>query len=121
MSKKGRLLRTEIDKEYQARKGAGALKELGSGVNDFSPTVLRFIPIGTTFDEAEETLREAGFTVGPREQTGLYPYTYVHAVIEYYDRSILGKVRLGVFLMPKNKDDWTAVTGVIAEIVVQNS
>jgi hypothetical protein len=62
-SQQGHQLRAELERIYRSPKEAG--QSLGRGI-DVSSTVAQYIPIGTSFDDAERILKAAGFTMAPR-------------------------------------------------------
>src|SRR5437763_13898291 len=64
---RGKQLRAEIEAVYKQLKSA---KKLRTGIkgNDITELVLKYVPIGTFFDDAENILRFAGFTVHPRPE-----------------------------------------------------
>src|SRR5207249_9735577 len=65
LEQRGKQLRAEIEAAYKQLKSA---KKLRTGIkgNDITELVLKYVPIGTSFDDAENILRFAGFTVHPR-------------------------------------------------------
>lgn len=61
-SQQGKELRAELERVYRDPKGQrDSLK-----VVDVSSIIARYIPIGTSFDDAERILMAAGFTMAPR-------------------------------------------------------
>jgi hypothetical protein len=66
-------LRSEVLATYERLKAQQALAPPNSEGNDISQIADRYIKSGTSFSEAERTLRDNGFTVGempPRALTG---------------------------------------------------
>jgi hypothetical protein len=57
---RGARLRLELERTYQDLRRTGEFKSAG---NDVSSIVQKYIPIGTSFANAEITLRSAGFNV----------------------------------------------------------
>ena len=93
---------------------------MGNGRNIITDIVIKYIPIGTSFDDAEAILRAAGFKVSPREQNPIFHDLYeVNAVIDQYVTALFGNTSINVVLRPKNKDDWSAVQSLEAEITIQ--
>lgn len=110
-------LRLEIDEAYKRIIDAGTLKPK----NDITEIVLRYIPIGTSFDDAEQVLRSAGFKVGPRPGTsapGTFPWRYdVTASIDPYSRKAFpSKVYVDVRLSPRTPNDYDKVIKIEAAI-----
>jgi hypothetical protein len=62
-SQQGKQLRAELERVYRSPKEAG--QSVGRGI-DVSSTIAKYIPIGTSFDDAERILKAAGFTMAPR-------------------------------------------------------
>ncbi len=61
-SQQGKELRAELERVYRDPK---AKRDSLNGL-DVSSTIARYIPIGTSFDDAERILIAAGFTMAPR-------------------------------------------------------
>jgi hypothetical protein len=59
---RGARLRLELERAYQDLRRTGAFKSAG---NDASSIVQKYVPVGTSFANAEITLRSSGFNVGP--------------------------------------------------------
>ena len=80
----------------------------------------KYIPIGTTFDDAERVLRAAGFQISARGKSNIYPYPYqVLATIDQYVPTLFGKTSVVVVLEPEHPGEWRSVAGVTADIVVE--
>ncbi len=120
LDKRGRQLRVAIDEAYQLYK-----KERDSGVKpkdnfgDISDLILRFIPIGSTFDDAERILRAAGCYVGPRGATTLYGTDYkgrfdVQAGISHIEKMFFGRADLFIHLTPPKEGDYRVIVRVWA-------
>src|SRR5690348_15077863 len=60
---RGKELRNEIDSVYETLKAAKKVTGRGTDISD---QVRKYIRPGSSFDDAEEILRSAGFTVYPR-------------------------------------------------------
>jgi hypothetical protein len=60
---RGARLRLELERAYQDLRHTGEFKSAG---NDVSSIVKKYIPVGTSFADAETTLRSSGFTIEPR-------------------------------------------------------
>jgi hypothetical protein len=59
---RGARLRLELERAYQDLRHTGEFKAAG---NDVSSIVKKYIPVGTSFANAETTLRSSGFNIGP--------------------------------------------------------
>ena len=59
---RGVRLRLELERAYQNLRHTGEFKSAG---NDVSSIVQKYIPVGTSFANAEITLRSSGFNVDP--------------------------------------------------------
>ena len=88
----GKKFRVEIDKAYQKVPKSGSTQEIDKA-GDITWLAVRYIPLGSSFDDAEVILRAAGFAVGARpgpNQPGNRPHRYdVVARIEQYRTSLL--------------------------------
>ena len=63
---RGARLRLELERAYQDLRHTGGFKSAG---NDVSSIVQKYVPVGTSFANAETTLRSSGFNIDlpPRE------------------------------------------------------
>ena len=59
---RGARLRLELERAYQELRHTGGFKSAG---NDVSPILKKYVPVGTSFANAETTLRSAGFNIDP--------------------------------------------------------
>jgi hypothetical protein len=59
---RGARLRLELERAYQDLRHTGGFKSAG---NDVSSIVEKYVPVGTSFANAETTLRSSGFDIGP--------------------------------------------------------
>ena len=59
---RGARLRLELERAYQDLRHTGEFKSAG---NDVSPILKKYVPVGTSFANAETTLRSAGFNIDP--------------------------------------------------------
>ena len=59
---RGARLRLELERAYQDLRHTGEFKSAG---NDVSSIVQKYVPVGTSFANAETTLRSAGFNIDP--------------------------------------------------------
>lgn len=61
LEQRGKELRAEIDQEFQKLKGSNKFEFR----NDIVPLFEKYMPVGTSFDEAAVILRSAGFNIDP--------------------------------------------------------
>jgi hypothetical protein len=59
---RGVRLRLELEREYKELRHTGEFKAAG---NDVSSIVKKYIPVGTSFANAETALRSSGFDIDP--------------------------------------------------------
>jgi hypothetical protein len=59
---RGARLRLELEHAYQDLRHTGGFKSAG---NDVSSIVKKYVPVGTSFADAETTLRSSGFNIDP--------------------------------------------------------
>ena len=117
---RGKQLRKEIDETYKRMDDTHQIKSPFNGQNFITDVVIKYIPIGTSFDEAEAILRAAGFKVGPREgHVRSHDKFLVVADIDQYAPTPFGKTSVVVFLEPASQYDWSIVTSLRATIIRQ--
>ncbi len=115
----GKRLRTEIEANYhELQKNKKLIPGLKG--NDISEIVRNYIPSGSSFDDAENILRSAGFVVEPRPDLTVIndrPDRYdVSAVIDSLDRGIAHNVQVIVSLSPKVPGEYGRIYQVSASI-----
>ncbi|MGV7206424.1 hypothetical protein ACLB1G_01045 [Oxalobacteraceae bacterium A2-2] len=116
----GRELRRAINDAYDGMKRRGELKSAGNGRNRITEVIAKFIPAGTPFNKAEDILRQAGFNIGPREESRFIPGQFgTVCSINYFEKLLFGRVDVHVTLRPINQNDWRLVDSLEAEITVQ--
>jgi hypothetical protein len=59
---RGARLRLELERAYQDLRRTGEFKSAG---NDVSSIVKKYVPVGTSFANAQTTLRSSGFDIDP--------------------------------------------------------
>jgi hypothetical protein len=64
---RGSRLRLELERAYQDLRHTGEFKSDG---NDVSSIVQKYVPVGTSFANAETTLRSSGFNIDPLPPRG---------------------------------------------------
>ncbi len=131
LEERGKQLRAAIDQTYKKMSEAHAIKAMPhSDENDLTSVVVQYIPLGTSFDDAEKILRSAGFKVGPRPSTNSPGIPgdntpkiqderitkSVIATIDPYSSFLDGKITIGVFLTPESPTDFTKVSKIHAGI-----
>src|SRR2546426_8955768 len=119
LEQRGKQLRTEIELVYKQLK-SGKKLQVGIKGNDIGEIVKKYVPIGTSFDDAENILRFAGFTVHPRpaaDAAGNRPDKYlVYATIDSLDKGFIWKVEVIVSLSPKAPGDYSDVSKISASL-----
>jgi hypothetical protein len=104
--KRGKELRHAIDDAYTALSRSNSIKSLGNGSNLITDVVLTYVPIGTSFDDAEAILRAAGFKVGPRGKNPVVRDFYeTSAEIAEYAPTLFGRTSVYVSLQRKRVID----------------
>lgn len=117
---KGKALRKAIDQRYESLNHANAIKPMGKGQNNIDDVVLRFIPIGTSFKDAEQVLEAAGFTLSkPGNQPPFQNYFAVRGTIDQYVSTPFGKTSVVIDLQPNDAKDWSFVHAIGAVILRQ--
>jgi hypothetical protein len=125
---RGKQLRAAIDQTY--RKMSEAHELVGpTGHNDISFVIIQYIPLGTSFDDAERILKAAGFKIEPRP--GPHPPRVVFnseidamrfdevASIDPYDTSLyVSKTVISVNLTPQAPMDYSKISKIYAGIYV---
>ncbi|MBF0560734.1 MAG: hypothetical protein HQL37_01710 [Alphaproteobacteria bacterium] len=118
----GKQLRADIDNEYKRLVETHSLKG-GLESNDLTEIVTRYIPVGSTFDDAENILRNAGFMVEPRSGTKSISFgesVYgVYAKIDQYVHIFMSKTSIYVFLLSKSPGDYSTVSKIEASLTIQ--
>jgi len=122
LEQRGKQLRVELDQAYKKMVDAKTLSPDPRVSNDVTDVVVRFIPVGTSFDDAENILRSAGFKDRPRpsaNSTGTRPdrYDVVASIVPFVQR-FLSKASIYVYLRPAAPDDYGKVSKVGAEFVL---
>jgi hypothetical protein len=117
----GKQLRREIKEIYASLKRTHALGSPTKG-NDVTDVVLKYIPVGTSFDAAEAILRGGGFQVGPRPADIPNPWRPLYPqepqLAKLHLEGWLTPHYLSVSLVPRANGDYSVVTRVHAAIVM---
>jgi len=118
LRKHGQQLRAEIEKRYKELVATRELRSLNG--NDIDDVVLKYVPLGTSFDDAEKILRDAGFKVDPRpgaNPSGNRPDRHdVVASINPFVSNLESKTSVYVFLSPSMPGKYTKVSKLSAGI-----
>jgi hypothetical protein len=117
LHQRGKALRNEIGSVYKTLRAEK--KITGARGTDISDPVRKHIPPGTSFDDAEEILRSAGFTVSsrpPSDTTSNRPDRYRVGANLKLKGSFPFKIEAIVSLTPKAPGDYSEVSMVSAEI-----
>jgi hypothetical protein len=118
----GQNLRTAIDEEYKRLADNDLLRgppHGGNKANNISPLVERYIPIGSSIDDAEKILAAAGFSLRPRGRgTAILGDYRVIADISPYKQMGFTTVSLGVALTPPGPNDFSVVTKLTAGFAI---
>jgi hypothetical protein len=87
---------------------------------DISQLIVRFIPIGTTIDDAVAILRSADFDIFHRDKTFRSPpYSgYVGATINHFDWMLFGTSSVIVLLYPQSPGNYSRVDKIEAYVRV---
>lgn len=118
---RGAQLRQAILDTYQQLGRSGGVDRQNG--NDIVPVVAQYIPPGTSFDDAETILRDAGFTVGPRPLPQNGPggpgESQVQAVIDPFMPPLLCRTKVEVDLRPQLPFEYRVVLGMSARFTTQ--
>jgi hypothetical protein len=134
LKQRGEELRTAIDEAYHQSQEAFR-KELDAYNRRLSNAVpypkgnmreairgacLRFIPIGTSFDDAERVLRAAGFRVrvrpGPNPPSRYSDRYDVIASIMGYDQGLFYRYDLFIDLVPTSAGDYSNIADITVDV-----
>jgi hypothetical protein len=118
LQRRGTELRVALDQTYRKLVDEQAIKPLQGA--DATDMVERFIPLGTSFDDAEAILKSAGFRLDPRP--GPIPprlgFFGVSAVINPFSQGFLSATNLDLTLYPKSPGDYTSVAKISASFFI---
>jgi hypothetical protein len=119
---RGRQLHAALEDAYQKLAATGTLSGRGT---DITAIVLPYFPPDITFDDAETTLRNAGFSLGPRPDLNAPPnpnrakdWYAVVARISPFAQQFPSRTDLYISLLPKTPGDYTTVSRVSATFFV---
>jgi hypothetical protein len=118
MQRRGKELRAAIDQHYHKLSQIGKL----TYDNTIDDLVLKDIPIGMSFDNAEQILRTAGFKVEPRPPvnppgTRSDRYDVVASIVPYLD-AFPSRTSIYVSLSPESPGDYKTISRLSASITI---
>ena len=115
---RGARLRRALERAYQDLRHTGEFKSAG---NDVSSILKKFVPVGTSFDNAEVTLRSSGFDIDPaspreppKHASPLWRFAIFGTLV--LAQHGVSKITVETTLLPKSKDDRNTVKSVHAVI-----
>lgn len=116
LERSGQMLRADLEQCYRKLRNEKKLHPNGS--SDVTALIEKYIPLGTSFDNAEAMLRFAGFSVDPRPNLNNPPTRwdsyYVVAAISPFAETFISKTSLYVSLIPRSPGDYTSVSKISA-------
>jgi hypothetical protein len=110
LTQRGWRLRAEIDATYQDLRASKTLTHRVDQSNDVTPVVLKYIPVGTSFDEAAAILRAAGCVIGVTAQGHGY------ATLPMKDGLLQVKHTFAIDLVPRTANDFSIIGEVSGNI-----
>jgi hypothetical protein len=113
ISQRGIGLHREIDAFYADLSARHALKQ----DNDVTAIVEKYIPIGTTFSEAERVLRAAGCHVGIEPYIGLAPIDEQKRLSHVNAKLEVSGLTFFVMLYPPKPNEYSVVTNISASLL----
>jgi hypothetical protein len=121
LEQRGKQLRAAIEQAYKNLVDTKTLSSKRG--NNITEVVVQYIPVGTSFDDAEQILRNAGFKVYPRPNanpTGTRPdrYDVVGAIDSFDWKRFLSKVSVWVNLSPQAPGNYGKVNKVYSGITL---
>ncbi len=113
LTQRGWQLRAEIDATYQQLRASKTLTHRVDQTNDVTAVVVKYLPAGTSFDEAAAILSAAGCRIGVDAQGHGY------ATLPMRDGLLQVKHTLAVSLIPRSPNDYSIVGEVSGMIYEQ--
>lgn len=118
---RGARLRLELERAYQDLRRTGDFKSAG---NDVSSIVKKYVPVGTSFANAQTILRSSGFNIDPpppreppKDPSPLSSDEHAIAATLVLAQHGVSRITVEVTLLPKMPGaDRTAVKGLRAAI-----
>ena len=116
---RGARLRLELERAYQDLRRTGEFKSAG---NDVSPIVKKYVPVGTSFADAQTTLRSSGFEIDPtppryppKNASPLWKFAIFGTLV--LAQKGVSRITVETTLLPKTSEaDHNTVKGVHATI-----
>lgn len=119
---RGRLFRIALDEAYHKLVKMASLRTRGG--NDITELAVAYIPIGTSFDDAEIILQNAGFKVGQRPSSnppGNRPDRHaVTASIVSFAQKFPSRTDVYVFLTPQIPGDYRGGVATISATIIMS-
>ena len=124
---RGTRLRQGIQRAYRNARSKNALKPGATRSLDIAEVVERWIPVGTSFDDAEAILKVAHFKVEERPTEAKppknefwrdHPGRFAVGAKLVLDRNILSSIEVGVALYPESPFLYVQVSRVEARLVL---
>lgn len=117
LEQRGKQLRVALERAYKEMVDAGTLSTDSRVSNNVTDVVIRYIPVGMSFDDAESILRSAGFRVSRPSANPPGTRRDRHDVvgaIAPFAQKFLGGANLYVHLSPASPGDYSKVNKVSA-------
>jgi hypothetical protein len=122
LEQRGKKLRTALEDAYRIMITSHTLRG-GIHGNDLTATVMLYIPVGTSFKDAEAILRDAGFSIEPYPNLTQPPnpnrasdWYAVIAKISPLAPGDLSKADLYVSLLPISPGDYSKISRITATL-----
>jgi hypothetical protein len=113
LTQRGWRLRAEIDATYQQLRATKTLTQRVDQTNDVTPVVQKYIPVGTSFDDAAAILRAAGCSIGVKTNGHGY------ATLAMKDGLLQAKHTFAIDLVPRTANDFSVI-GDVGGIIFEN-
>jgi hypothetical protein len=113
LTQRGWRLRAEIDATYQQLRATRTLTQRVDQTNDVTPVVQKYIPVGTSFDDAAAILRAAGCSIGVKTNGHGY------ATLAMRDGLLQAKHTFAIDLVPRTANDFSVI-GDVGGIIFEN-
>lgn len=113
LTERGWRLRAEIDATYQQLRASKTLTARVDQNNDVTPVVQKYLPVGTSFDDAAAILRAAGCSIGVKANGHGY------ATLAMKDGLLQAKHTFAIDLVPRTANDFSVI-GDVGGIIFEN-
>jgi hypothetical protein len=115
VKQRGKQLRAELDRAYRQLRASNSLARIRKGSNDVTAIVVKYIPPGISFDDAEAILRAAGCKIEQNTPPMAEGYIFVSTPLGGGLLDPLGHA-LAIKLIPRTPGDFSVVGEVTAAI-----